>query len=111
MQGELGEETRGATERMLRRGRQRGEQSWAFRKISNNCKEQKERRRRKRRSGGRATETRKNSPGTGNEWKLNGEWSRKGGEKKRRGKKKEARVTRTGEGEAIELDEGEGWDV
>lgn len=99
MQGELGEETRGATERMLRRGRQRGEQSWAFRKISNNCKEQKERRRRKRRSGGRATETRKNSPGTGNEWKLSGEWSRKGGEKKEEKKKKEARVTRRGGGD------------
>lgn len=98
MQGELGEETRGATERMLRRGRQRGEQSWAFRKISNNCKEQKERRRRKRRSGGRATETRKNSPGTGNEWKLSGEWSRKGGEKKRRGKKKRGEGNAYGRG-------------
>lgn len=35
----------------------------------------------------------------------------KGERKKEEEKKKEARVTRTGEGEAIELNEGEGWDV
>ena len=110
MQGELGEETRGATERMLRRGRQRGEQSWAFRKISNNCKEQgaeKEKEEEWRSRDGDPEEF------TGNWKRVETEWrvvEKRGREKKKR-KKKEARVTRTGEGEAIELDEGEGWDV
>lgn len=109
MQGELGEETRGATERMLRRGRQRGEQSWAFRKISNNCKEQGAEKEKEEewRSRDRDPEE-----FTGNWKRVETEWrvvEKRGREKKKRKKKKEARVTRTGEGKAI--DEGEGWDV
>lgn len=82
MQG-LGEETRGATERMLRRGRQRASKVRRFEKFPRTVKnkERRRRERRRRRSGGRATETRKNSPGTGNEWKL--ESGREKGEKKR----------------------------
>lgn len=79
MQG-LGE-TRGATERMLRRGRQRASKVGRFEKFPRTVKNKERRRRKRRRSGGRATETRKNSPGTGNEWKL--ESGREKGEKKR----------------------------
>lgn len=98
MQG-LGEETRGATERMLRRGRQRASKVGRFEKFPTTVKN-KERRSRKRRgrrrSGGRATETRKNSPGTGNEWKLES-----GGEKGEKKKRGEGNVYGRGEGDRV----------
>lgn len=81
-------------------GGREGEQSWAFRKISKNCKEQ----------GGEEEEEAVARRGPGRihrELETSGNWRvvEKRKEKKRGGKKKEARVTRTGEGKVIEKDE------